>query len=256
MQYLRLDDLSISMLSNTDSKPVLTSRTVLPGHFDTALAEFSAVANPGRLDVLVSGPTTIVPSAEIPEDPEEQALIFNSCFSFNDSTPRRVFFDEIPALKSHLFFAVKDNVCNAIIEQFPDAEVRFFSAITPMLRHFSENYDGATRFRVYLNCRNGFVDAFAFDGRQLAILNSFPVRSVSDAVYYALAFSKTVGFDVATTPYCIVGDETMATSIVEHLQDFAHNVVRGSLRDDFAASPLTLNNAIPYDLALHALCAL
>lgn len=256
MHYLRIDDLRISLLSHTDSIPVFTSRNVLPGHFDTALTAFSADVSPVRLDVLVSGPTTIVPSAEIPDDPEEQALLFNSCFSFSDNTPRRVFFDEIPALKSHLFFAVKDNVCNAIVEQFPDTEVHFISAITPMLRHFSENYDGTTRFRVYLNCREGFVDAFAFDGRQLAILNSFPVRSVSDAVYYALAFSKTVGFEVSTTPYCIVGDETMATSIVSHLRDFAHNVVLGSLRDDFAASPLSLNNQIPYDLALHALCAL
>lgn len=256
MHYLRIDDLCISLLSQTESKPVLTSRNVPPGAFDTVLADIFSVVHPTRLDVLVCGPTTIVPSAEIPDNPEEQTLLFNSCFSFNDNTVRRIFFDEIPALKSHLFFAVKDNVCNAVIEQFPDTEVHFYSAITPMLRHFSENYDGTQRFRVYLNCRNSFIDAFAFDGRQLAILNSFPVRSVSDSVYYALAFSKAVGFDITTTPYCVIGDETMAASIVEHLQDFAHNVVRGCLRDDFAASPLTLHNEIPYDLALHALCAL
>lgn len=256
MHYLRIDDQSISLLKGTDTKPVFTSRHVLPGTFGMTLAELTADTQPVHIDVLVSGPTTIVPSTEIPTTPEEQALVFNSCFNFNDNTLRRVFYDEIPALKSHLFFAVKDSICNAILEQYPDAEVRFISAITPMLRHFSENYDGTQRFRVYLNCRHGFMDAFAFDGRQLAILNSFPVRSVSDAVYYALAFSKTVGFDTATTPYYIYGDATMAKSVVEHLQDFAHNVVSGSLRDDFAASPITLNNEIPYDLALHALCAL
>lgn len=256
MHYLRIDDLHIQMLSQAESNPVFTSRNVLPGAFDMALAEFSSAVNPVRLDVLVSGPTTIVPSSETPESPEEQSLIFNSCFNFNDASSRRVFFDEIPALKSHLFFAVKDSICNAIIEQFPGTEVNFVSAITPLLRHFSEIYDGTSRFRVYLNCRDGFMDSFAFDGRQLAILNSFPVRSVSDAVYYALAFSKTVGFDVTTTPYCVVGDDTMATSIVKHLQDFASNVVRGTLRDEFQTSPITLTNEIPYDLALHVLCAL
>lgn len=257
MYYLRIDDLRVSLLYHKDNIPIFSSTSVVQSSIDEALDElFAADMLPARLCVLVSGPTTIVPMAESPESPAEQSVLFNSCFCFRDDTPRRVLFDEIPALNSHLYFAVKADVCNAIINHFPDAQVHFMSAITPMLRHFSEKDDEAMRFRVYLNCRCGYIDALAFDGRQLVVLNSFPVRGVSDAVYYALAFSKTIGFEVASTPYIIVGDDTMAASLVDQLKSFAHNVLQGSLCDDFEHSPILHNTDIPYDLALHVLCAL
>lgn len=255
MYYLHIDDLRVSLLCQADTQPNLVGRNIIPGAFAEVLADFSSAFRAKQLDVLVSGPTTIVPTAELNVAPEKQDLIFNSCFNFLDNSPRRVFFDEIPALHSHLLFAVKDNVCNEIIEQFSEAEIRFTSALTPLLRHFSDQYDGKRRFRVYLNCRYRFIDVFAFDGRQLVVLNSFPVNAVSDAVYYTLSFSKVVGLDVATVPYYVVGDHTMSKTIVEQLSAFAHNVCMKTLEEEFGTSPLTTNPEIPYALSAHILCA-
>lgn len=256
MYYLRINDLQATLLCTDGGRPVVVKRNIIPGAFADTMAEISSAIDAERIDVLVSGPTTIVPSAELAvTTPEKQNLIFNSCFNFVDNTPRRVFYDDIPALHAHLLFAVKDNICNAIIEQFPTTELRFVSSLTPLVRHFSESYDGSSRFRVYLNCRDRFVDVFAFDGRQLAVFNSFPVGSVNDVVYYALAFAKTVGFSVNSTPYYAVGDGPKATEVVEHLCNFTHKATVIDLEKELGSHPLTQNPDIPHDLVFHILCA-
>lgn len=253
--YLRVEDLRISLVSRTNGEFVIAERNVLPGAFAEALREFSSAFDAYRLDVIVSGPTTIVPSPEMPESPEQQDRLFNSCFRFVDNTPRRVFYNEIPALHSNLLFAVKDSVCNAIIEQFPEADIHFVSSLTPLLMRFSEQYDGSSRFRVYLNCRDNFVDVFAFDGRQLAVINSFPANTPADAVYYTLGFSKNVGLNVETTPYRVVGDKTMAQGVVKGLRRFASNASHQTPADAFGELELTHNTDISYDLAAYITCA-
>lgn len=256
MYYLRIDDLNATLLCTDGGRPVVVQRNIIPGAFPDTLAEISSAIDAQRLDVLVSGPTTIVPSSELEDTtPETQDIIFNSCFNFVDNTPRRVFYDDIPALHAHLLFAVKDNICNAIIEQFPTTELRFVSSLTPLVRHFSESYDGTSRFRVYLNCRDRFVDVFAFDGRQLAVFNSFPVSSISDVVYYALAFAKTIGFSPASTPYYAVGDNGKAADVVAHLRQFAHKATVLDITEELGKRPLTQNPDIPHDLVFHILCA-
>lgn len=256
MYYLRIDDLNATLLCTDGGRPEVVQRNIIPGAFHDTLAEISSAIDAQRLDVLVSGPTTIVPSSELKDTtPETQDLIFNSCFNFVDNTPRRVFYDDIPALHAHLLFAVKDNICNAIIEQFPTTELRFVSSLTPLVRHFSESYDGTSRFRVYLNCRDRFIDVFAFDGRQLAVFNSFPVSSINDVVYYALAFAKTIGFSPVSTPYYAVGDNDKAVDVVAHLSQFAHNATVLDITEELGKRPLTQNPDIPHELVFHILCA-
>lgn len=254
MYYLRIDDLRVALLCGDAANPVVVERNHIPGAFAEVLAELSSAVSAERLDVLVSGPTTIAPVELLTGAPGETEQIFGSCFNFVDNDTRRVFSNDIPALHSRLLFGVKSSVYEAIVQQFSTTEVRFVSALTPLLRHFSEHYDGGTRFRVYLNCRDRFVDVLAFDGRQLAVLNSFPVSKVNDAVYYTLAFSKTVGLDIADTPYIVVGNTVMVASVVSHLRRFANNVTSPSLLEEFGASSLTLDSDIPYDLAVHILC--
>lgn len=256
MYYLRIDDLRATLLSTEGGRPVIAQRNIIPGTFSDVLAEISSAIDAERLDVLVSGPTTIIPSSEIEgTTPAAQDIIFNSCFNFVDNTPRRVFYDEIPALQAHLLFAVKDNICNAIIEQFPTTELRFVSSLTPLVRHFSESFDGSSRFRVYINCRDCFADFFAFDGRQLAVFNSFPVSSVNDVVYYALAFAKTIGFSVADTPYYAVGNGTKAAEVISYLHEFSHKATVVDIKQELGNRPLTQHPDIPHDLVFHILCA-
>lgn len=256
MYYLRIDDFRATLLSTDGGQPVVEHHNIVPGAFSDTMAEISSAINAQRLDVLVSGPTTIVPSAELKETtPETQDLIFNSCFNFVDNTPRRVFFDDIPALQAHLLFAVKDNICNDIVEQFPTTELHFVSSLTPLVRHFSESYDGTSRFRVYLNCRDRYVDVFAFDGRQLAVFNSFPVGGGSDVVYYALAFAKTIGFSPASTPYYVVGDRDKTAEVVTRLRQFTHKAVVLDIAEELGRRPLTQHTDIPHELVFHILCA-
>lgn len=256
MYYLRIDDLRMTLLRQVDGVPVFAERNIVPGAFSEVLGELASGFKADKLDVIVSGPMTIVPSEELPADPADNAAIFNTCFHFIDNTPRYVFSNEIPALRSHLLFAVKQPTYEAVMKQFADVPVQFVSSLTPLLRHFADRYDGSSRFRVYVNCRDRFIDVFVFDGRQLAVINSFPVSTPADAVYYILGFSKTVGFAVATTPYYIVGDSSMVGDLVNHLSRFAGRVSSHTIVDEFGSTPLTVNPHITYDLAAHVLCAL
>lgn len=255
MYYLRIDDLRMTLLRQAEGVPVFAERNIVPGAFSEVLGELASGFHADKLDVLVSGPMTIVPSEELPAAPADYAAIFNACFHFVDNTPRYVFSNEIPALRSHLLFAVKQPTYDAVTHEFADIPVNFVSSLTPLLRHFAGRQDAVSRFRVYVNCRDRFIDVFVFDGRQLAVINSFPVSTSSDAVYYILGFSKTVGFAVATTPYYIVGDREMADALVSQLSRFAGRVVSQTIVEEFGASPLTDNPHITYDLAAHILCA-
>lgn len=255
MYYLRLDDLRVKLLCQSEGIPVMVERNILGGDVTEIISDLAGSINTRHLDVLVSGPTTIVPSDELPSSASAHAAIFNACFNFMDDTPRLVFSNEIPALRSHLLFAIKEPTYDALVKYFPAVNVRFVSSLTPLLLHFANRPASGARFRVYINCREGFIDVFVFDGQQLAVLNSFPVTAVADAVYYTLAFSKTVGFDISTTPYYVVGEPALSQSVVEQLRRFARVVTTRSLDEEFGINAVTHTEGITFDLAAHILCA-
>lgn len=259
MLYLNIDDHKITALvagKTETSAPILLERSVMTDHYDQVLEEIAQVCRdnyeaPIKVKVFVCGPVTIAPTEEMITTPE---VLFNHCFDFTDKMQRKVCYDEIIDLHALLIFGVKISVVESLSRLFPDDEIRFHSALTPMLEVFSRSYQKQQRLRTYLHCREGFIDILAFDGRTLTILNSFPVSSVNDAVYYTIALSKSIGIDVNTMPFYVCGDKAMAEDLRRSMQQFAATVRSVNILDTLPSAYTLVKHQLPHSIAAHLTC--
>lgn len=213
------------------------------------LPEFNEYVKHSPVTVIVSGPATLVPADSVNE--ADDAFIFNSCFSFSDHTERSVYANELPALRQRLLFGVMKTVEEAIGQEFRYPDLRYVSALTPVLEHFAGRHRDARGIQIYVNCRNRFVDLFVFSDKRLQVLNSFPVNSVADASYYVVALMKNMDYSIAGTPCCVLGDPVKVADLAKALRCFLPNVVAiDSLREFGAVNMATLAE-VPFDLMAH-----
>lgn len=230
----------------------VTSETMLK----TCLAEmhgendaFVPKALEGGIDVLVCGPTTIVPDEELRHHDATQ--LFNSCFCFTDDAERTVFTAPLPTLHSTLLYGVKTLHVEALHQEFSATELRFVPSLAPLLSHFAERYEASQQLRMYVNCRHRFIDVFGFDGRRLLFFNSFPVNSPDDAVYYVLALMQSLGFSASTTPCQIMGDQSMTSELLPRLQRFVKQVQGLKVKEYFDIPLLSPQTEVPFDLVAY-----
>lgn len=262
MLYLRIDDLRLMLLAPSDHQPTIIERNILPGRFPEVLHDLSSATTASHIDVLVNGPVTIVPTEELREmnaATQRSATnrttvaetLYQSCFAFNEEAPRHVLENPLPSLRHTVLFSLHEEMYDAIQEQYADSEIRYISALTPLLRYFATQRDPVHRQRVYVYCRQRFIDVFAFEDRHLMLLNSFPVGSIEDAIYFVLTLSQSLGFDVKTIPFTLIGDRGMTSDLTQGLSRFVQRVDTATLSGHFVQSPYLDNPAVPYDLALH-----
>ena len=260
MLYLNIDDHKITALvsdTTETSAPVLLERSVMTDHYDEVLEEIAQACRdnhgvPAKMEVFVCGPITIAPTAEMITAPD---VLFSHCFDFTDKTQRKVCCDEIIDLYALLIFGVNSYVEESLFRHFPDTEIAFHSSLTPLLTVFSRSYEVQYRLRTYLHCREGFIDIFAFDGRSLTIMNSFPVCSVNDAVYYTIALSKSIGIDIYTMPFYVCGDKEMADALRQGMQQFAATVQDVDLLETLPSAYTLVKHQLPHSIAAHLSCA-
>lgn len=260
MLYLNIDDHKITALVTSNlatSIPVMLECSVMSDKYSEALAEIAESCRkshvwPTELNVFICGPVTIAPTEEIISNPE---VLFDSCFDFTDKTQRKVYHNEICSLHALLIFGVNTTIIDAISHQFSGCEINYHSSLSPMLTTFSCNYKKENRLRTYLHCREGFIDIFAFDGRCLTIMNSFPVCSVSDAVYYTIALSKSIGIDIRTMPFYVCGDRTMTGELKLSMKQFATTVLDVEFTDALPVDLSHVHQQLPHSIAAHLSCA-
>lgn len=211
--------------------------------------DFNAYIKHAPVTVLVSGPATAVPSDAVND--ADNAFIFNSCFSFTNHEERSVYANEIPALRQRLIFGVMKTVEEAIGQEFRFPEWMFVSTLTPVLEHFAEKHQGDKGVRLYVNCRNRFVDVFTFDGGRLQVLNTFPVNSVADASYYVVAMMKNMDYCMYTTTCSILGDAAMAADLSKALRRFLAQVEVVNPAKEFGTLNTLATADVPFDIWAH-----
>lgn len=277
MTHLRIDDRHIGCLATcaaTDESHY-ASHPYLPGDFADALGNIArdgasaelrmdgagsqsaaagsnAEAGSAAVDVLICGAATIVPLDEA-EDNDEQ--LFGHCFHFSDDEPRVVFSNELPTLHARLLFGLRCSNYEALRQWADGAELRLYSSLTSLLKHHSVTFGETSRQRLCVNCRDRFVDVFAFDDTRLTLFNSYSVSGVTDIVYYVIAVANTVGINLSSVRCYVMGDRVTAENAISHLRRFIQKVSPVALPDDCASRAATSTSAIPYDLVLHTLCA-
>lgn len=262
MLYLRLEDhrliladYSRAATQQPDSHAILTlvehplkPGLSLPQNLHTARMQHEMFQKSGQMEVIVNGPTTLVPVSEY-EDASE-SLVFKSCFSVAGENAFRVLADNIPQLRTMLIFGVRQKVAEAIANEFQDCDVHYTSATSLLLRRFALHDFPLQHRRIYLNCREGFMDVAAFTERQLAACCTYETSTPNDAVYYTLALSKALGFKTKETRYILTGNNSLCKETLTALQHFVADTALRTLTDEFGQRPITRHPAVPYDLGL------
>lgn len=211
--------------------------------------EFNENIEHSPVTVLVSGPATLVPTDDVPVDDDD--FVFNSCFSFKNHEERSVHANEIPALRQRLLFGVQKTVEEAIAQEFRYPELRFTSTLTPLLEHYAEKHRGDRGVQIYVNCRERFIDVFAFAAGRLTVLNSFAVNTIADASYFVVALMKNMDYDMANVACRIIGDGAMAADLVQTLRRFiAHVDAVDAVKEFRTVSMLTVAD-VPFDIMAH-----
>lgn len=271
MLYLRIDDNSLGLASFTlptdrEREEAMTLGRVLPTEPTLAFRRHAVPTTPsfgetlrqimsqhpeasgdGGVHVLICGPVTIVPDGEVAAEKYEQ--VFRSCFSFSDSSDREVFATPVPMLHSTLLFGVKTSVVEALRRQFADVPLHIESALAPILNHFADHYEDNLRLRIFVNCRYRFIDVFCIDGRQLTLLNSFPVNGAPDIAYYAVAITRSLCLDTQSVPFLFMGDREMMTTALTELRRFAGDTQIVSASSELGVPyTATAQTEIPFEL--------
>lgn len=265
MLYLRIDDNSLGIAYFTlpsarereeammlgralPTEPTLTFHRhnvpTTPSFGDTLkliMAQHPEASAAEGVHVLVCGPVTMVPDSEVNE--EQYDKTFCCCFSFTDNNEREVFATPVPALHSTLLFGVKSSVVSALRRQFANVPLHIETPLAPILAHFADHYEDNLRLRIFVNCRYRFIDVFCIDGRQLTLLNSFPVNGAPDIAYYAVAITRSLCLDTQSVPFIFMGEREMVTPALTELRRFA-----GDTQIVSASSEL----GVPYAATAHA----
>ena len=193
--------------------------------------------------VLVSSPITPVPLAEFQE--EDCNTIYNYCFP--EEGPRRVFYDIVPAANTVLMFSLEEQTCRNIEEVFDN--VRYVSALTPILRRFStKGVVGNPQKRLFVYRHEKSIDIAVFEETRLIMVNSYPAQTETDVAYYVFNVGKQLALDNATTAFYTAGQHDLRNRVVEALQQFATNVYSINPTAEFNRHIVSTTEGVPYDL--------
>ena len=125
--------------------------------------------------------------------------------------------------------------------------------LAPMCAHFAELNAGAERSRMYVNMDDGSMDLAVYRDGALQSVNSFPLASHQDAVYYALNTWDSHHLDQMTDEIQVMGESEACAEIVPELREFVKHVMPAV----YPAAAMRLGrNAMqaPLELILLALC--
>lgn len=200
-----------------------------------------------RVEALAGGMVTPVPLAEFQE--EDAKATYDCCFP--QGTPRRVFYDTVPASNVVLLFALPDSTCRTLEEAF--GEVRFCASLTGVVRHFARKGLGTTAGRrLFVYPHDNVADVAVFEESRLVMLNSYAVRTLTDASYYILSLAHHLALDLHEAPIFVAGSPQLRDPAVRELQQYADRVYPVIPSAEFNRHVVATTAGVPYDLV----CAL
>lgn len=174
---------------------------------------------PQKAEVFVNGPVTPVPLVEFQE--EDINSIYNFCFSQNEN--KRIFYDSVPASNVVLLFGLSEITCHTLEDIF--GEVHYQSCLTPVVQHFAtKGLGNTTGKRLFVYTHDGSIDLIVMQDSHMVMLNTYPVRTLTDVAYYTFNLASHIGMDMQTAPIFVAGLPTLRDPVVEELQKYAARV--------------------------------
>lgn len=195
-----------------------------------------------RVEVFVNGPITPVPLADFQE--EDAETTYNFCFM--PEGKRRVFYDTVPASNVVFLFALAESTCRVLEDTFGD--VHYTSALTPLTRHFAtKGLDNTRGKRMFVYTHDGVIDVLVMEDARLVMLNTYPVKTLTDVDYYVFNLARRVGVDIAEAPIFIAGTPALREPVVNELQKYASRVYAINPAAEFNRNIIATTEGIPYD---------
>lgn len=174
---------------------------------------------PQKIEVFVNGPVTPVPLVEFQE--EDINDIYSFCLSSKES--RRIFYDSVPASNVVLLFGLSETTCHTLEDIFE--EVHYQSCLTPVIQHFATKGLGNTSDkRMFVYTHDGTIDLIVMQDTRMVMLNTYPVRTLTDVAYYTFNLASHIGMDIQTTPIFVAGLPPLRDPVAEELQKYAVRV--------------------------------
>ena len=95
-----------------------------------------------------------------------------------------IYADRLRAEPVQVVYALDKQVTEVLRQYFPGAPV--FHGISGMIQSFKKIAETFRGFRLFLNIRNGYFQAFLFDKGHLVFYNTFKFESSRDFIYFVL----------------------------------------------------------------------
>lgn len=195
--------------------------------------------------VLICSPSTRVPLEEFHRD--EATAFYAFTFAQEDMSSSRVAYTIQPQLESVELYAIPKDVEEAILQFYPTA--RFFASramLMERLLHFDADDDSPNK-RLYLCPEQGGFSLFAFEEGHLQVANTFSVKALPDAIYYALNTWQALGFQ-ARVDRLVICSSAPQDELRKALAEYILHVDQLRDEDLFPRAPLTREKEVPADL--------
>ena len=158
-----------------------------------------------------------------------------------------VFYDIVPAANVVLMFSLDEQTCRNIEEVFDN--VRYVSALTPILRRFStKGIQGNPNKRLFVYRHEKSIDIAVFEETRLIMVNSYPANTEMDACYYIFNVGKQLAIDNSAAAFYVAGAQDLREKMVTALQQFATNVYGINPTAEFNRHIVSTTEGVPYDL--------
>ena len=196
-----------------------------------------------KVEVLVNGPVTPIPLVEFQEEDIESIYAF--CFSEHED--QRIFYDSVPATNTVFLFSLPEITCRTLEDIF--GAVRYQSCLTPVVQHFATKaLSTAAGKRMFVYTHDGAIDVVILEESRLIMLNTYPVRTLTDVVYYVFNLVSHLGMDIQGSPIFVTGQPVLRDPVVEELQKYANHVYPIHPSSEFNRNIVATTEGVPYDV--------
>lgn len=195
-----------------------------------------------QVEVSIVGRVTPVPLAEFQE--EDVETLYSYCFTPGEKSRR--FYDVAPATNAVLLFSLSEMTCRVLEEAF--GEVRYSSAMTSLLQHFAgKGIGSANGRRLFVYTHDGVIDLVCLDEMRLVMINTYPVRTLTDVDYYTFNMARHLGIDLQEAPIFVAGEALLRDPVVTELQKYAARVYAVNPSAEYNRHLVSTTEGVPYD---------
>jgi hypothetical protein len=146
---------------------------------------------------------------------------FRAAFPAPES-PSEIIVDELPGMKARMLTEVPSELLGFLRRTFNNP--RICHSLTPLALYFKGKHPNRSRGKMMVNLRGEQLDVVILGDDAPLVINSYPVHSPMDAVYFVMACREGVGLS-AMDEIILAGDSESRAAVTPLLRRFVRYVM-------------------------------